>query len=98
MIKKYPVAAAKSDLTAILSEVEKGTTVHLTGEDGHTAAVMMPLVEYHRLAHGWRPSPPREAPNFQEIAARFQEAFKADGCNLDDAFDDIRGEWKSRGT
>lgn len=98
MIKKYLVKDAESNLPGILSEVENGTLVHLTAEDGHTAVVMMPLAEYHRLAHGWRPAPPREAPNFQEISARFQEAFKADGCNLDDAFDDIRGEWNRRGT
>ncbi len=94
MIKKYPVKDAESNLPGILSEVEEGTLVHLTGEDGHTAAVMMPLGEYHRLVHGWRPAPPREPPNFKEIAARFQEAFKADGANLDDVFDGIREEWK----
>lgn len=94
MIKKYPAADAERNLVGILSEVESGTMVHLTEEDGHTAVVMMSLAEYHRLAHGWRPAPPREPPNFKEIAARFQEAFKADGANLDDAFDGIREEWK----
>ena len=96
MIKKYPVADARGKFPGIISEVESGTTVHLTEEDGHTAVVMMSLAEYHRLAHGWRPAPSREAPDFKEIAARFQEAFKADGANLDDAFDGIREEWKRR--
>ena len=96
MIKKYRIKDAEGNLPGVLSEAENGTLVHLTGEDGHTAVVMMSLAEYHRLAHGWRPAPPREPPDFKEIAARFQEAFKADGANLDDAFDDIRGEWKGR--
>ena len=95
MIKKYPIKDAESDLPGVLNEVESGTTVHLTGEDGHTAAVMMSLGEYHRLAHGWRPA--RSEPlDMDEIIAGFQEAFKADGANLDDWLDGIRGEWKGR--
>ena len=97
MIKKYAIPDAENNLPGIIGEVENGTTVHLTGEDGHTAAVMMSLSEYHRLAHGWRPAPPANARSLEEIMAGFQEAFKADGCNLDDAFDGIREESNGSG-
>ena len=96
MIKKYPVTDAESKLSAILSEVEEGATVHLTEEDGHTAVVMMPLAEYHRLAHGWRPAPPGNL-DMDEIIARFQEAFRIDGCNLEGWLDGIREESNGRG-
>lgn len=99
MIKKYPIRSlstdAESDLPTLLNQIESGTTVHLTAEDGHTAAVIMSLAEYHRLAHGWRPTP-SEPLDLDEIIANFQDAFKADGANLDDAFDGIREEWKGR--
>ena len=96
MIKKYPVTDAESKLSAILSEVEEGTTVHLTEEDGHTSVVMMSLAEYHRLAHGWRPAP-SEPFDMDEIIAGFQEAYEIDGIDLGDVFDRIRNESNGRG-
>lgn len=97
MIKKYPVADAEANFAGIINEVESGTTVHLTEENGSSAVVMMSLGEYHRLAHGWRPA--RAAPlDMDEIIARFQSAFEADGCTLEGWLDGIREESNGRGT
>lgn len=96
MIKKYPVPEADGNLPGILAEIADGATVHLTREDGSSAAVMMSPAEYYRLAHGWRPAP-SAALDMDEIIARFQEAFKIDGCNLDGWLDGIREESNGQG-
>lgn len=99
MIKKYSVRDASENLLGILGEVGGGDTVHLTGEDGHTVAVLVSLGEYQQLAHSLVPTPADEAPIFEDIMSGFQAAFKTDGCNLDDAFDGIREEsngWNSQ--
>lgn len=98
MIKKYPLPEADGNLPGILAEIADGATVHLTTEDGSSAAVMMSLAEYLDLTlqNGWRPAP--SAPlDMDEIIARFQEAFKIDGCNLDGWLDGIREETNGRG-
>ena len=97
MIKKYPVADAEGKLARILGEVEGGTTVYLTGDDGASVVVIMSPKEYRRLAHGSPPAPPADAPTIQGIMAEFQEAFKIDGRDLDDAFEGIREESNGRG-
>ena len=95
MIEKHAVSEAAENLPGIVESVGNGNMVHLTGEDGHTLAVMMSLAEYHRLAHGWRAAPSKPI-DMDEIIARFQEAFKADGCNLDGWLDGIRDESNGR--
>lgn len=97
MIKTYPVADAQGKFPGIISEVESGTTVHLTEEDGHTAVVMMSLAEYHRLAHGWQPAPKGGGFDINEIIRGFQEAYEIDGIDLGDVFDRIRDESNGRG-
>ena len=53
MIEKYALSEAGENLHSIVENVGNGATLHLTGEDGHTVAVMMSLREHRRLAPEW---------------------------------------------
>ncbi len=80
MSKRYSIAEARNQLTAIVHDAEKGKPVELTRR-GKPVAVLMSLAEYERLA--------RSRPDFWSAVQDFRERTDLGDLDVDAVFGDV---------
>lgn len=77
MTKEYSISQAKSQLTRLLREAERGTRVHLTRR-GKMVAVILGVHEYARME--------RSPPSFNDALEAFKKKRGIQGISIDPSF------------